>query len=78
MHPDSATLRQWANAWRTIKLQAAAELRASYTPEQLALVKVTSDASRQESLCRARARWPEGATGKHERLVKWPQKPPRL
>ncbi len=77
MHPDPTTLHTWAAQWRAIKLAALAELRASYTPEQLALLRQANAASHQINLCRMRARWPTGATGKHESLIKWPEKPPR-
>jgi hypothetical protein len=77
MHPDAATLRQWAEQWHALKLKAMAELRASYTPEQLALLRRANVASHQINLCRMRARWPSGATGKHESLIKWPEAPPR-
>ncbi len=75
-HPDPATLRAWATRWREIRLAAYKELVASYTPEQRALVRRMNHASHQRRLCQGRARWPEGATGKHPTLIVWPDEPP--
>lgn len=76
MQPDRATLAAWANAWDAERKAAYKELVASYTPEQRAIIARMTEAARQQRLCWARWKWPEGATGKHPTLVEWPDPPP--
>lgn len=75
-HPGSETLYRWGRRWRAIKRATYAELVASYTPEQREIIRRMNEAARQQHLCNARARWPEGASGKHPTLVAWPDEPP--
>jgi len=74
---DGAKLTEWAAQWNAVRRAAYAELVASYTPEQRALVERINEASRQERLCNERRKWPEGRTGKHAGLVAWPREPPQ-
>ena len=75
-HPDRTTLNAWSDRWHTIKLAAYRELVASYTPEQRAIIARMTQAARNEKLCGARARWPEGTSKKRGDLVSWPAAPP--
>lgn len=74
--PDAATLTRWGRRWRALRLAAYADLVASYTPEQQAMARRMYAAGAQERLCKERAAWPEGASGKRATLVVWPDEPP--
>lgn len=72
--PDAATLAAWQRRWNAIKLAAYAELAASYTPEQRAIIARMTEAGRNERLCKSRRKAPDGRSGL--RHVAWPEEPP--
>ena len=74
MPPDAATLAAWQRRWHAIKLAAYADLVASYTPEQRAIIARMTEAARNEKLCKARRTTREGWSGL--RRVAWPEEPP--
>lgn len=80
MQPDRPTLTKWADAWDALAKAANAELVASYTPEQRAIIARRTEALRQARLCSQRLRWPEGRQAGRPKaqpaLVKWPTAPP--
>ena len=80
--PDRATLNHWRARWDALAKAARAELVASYTPEQRAIVARMTEARRQARLAAARARWPEGRAAGYPNaqpaLVRWPDAPPGL
>lgn len=71
-HPDNATLRQWLAIYQQQASAIHAELVASYTPEQRALMAEYTEAQRQIKLCRARLSPTERV---HKHLIKWPTPP---
>lgn len=75
MRPDAATLAAWQCSWHAVKVAAYQELVATYTPEQLAIIARMTEAARNEKLCKARRRSPEGYSGL--RHVAWPEEPPK-
>ena len=76
MPPTPEELSQWRDAWRNIGLAAAAELMASYTPEQRAILARVTEANRQRRLCQERIRRPAGVHGERPERVGWPDPPP--
>lgn len=75
MYPaDPATLGAWQRRWHAIKVAAYAELAATYTEEQRAIIARMTQAARNEKLCKARRASPDGWSGL--RHVAWPDEPP--
>lgn len=72
---DKATLTEWAKIYSQRKKEAYRRLVESYTEEQKALIAEMNRAARQERLCSDRLRFPNGATGKREKMVAWPVAP---
>lgn len=72
--PTPTELIAWYRRWTAIKKAAYAELVASYTPEQKAIVKRMNHAAGQATLCNKRLGAPDGYSGK--RTVAWPEPPP--
>lgn len=74
--PTYEELRAWAKRWQAIRKEAYAELVASYTPEQKALVRKMNEAASQAQLCKRRMMFKAGVHGDREDRVSWPQEPP--
>lgn len=74
--PDRATLRAWQRRWHAIQVAAHAELVASYTPEQRAIIARRTHAISQSRLCARRIRFPDGRDGGSANKVAWPDEPP--
>lgn len=74
MRPDAVTLAVWQRRWSAIRAAAYRDLVATYTEEQRAIIVRVNEAARNEKLCKARLRSPDGYSGL--RHVAWPEEPP--
>ena len=72
--PTYEQLKTWLEYWTRAKKSAYADLTASYTDEQRAIIRRMNHAERQANLCRQRMICRYGYSGK--RKVAWPQEPP--
>lgn len=73
MRPDAATLAAWQRRWSAIRAAAYRDLVATYTEEQRTIISRMTQAARNEKLCKARLRSPDGYSGM--RHVAWPEEP---
>lgn len=72
--PTYEQLKDWLKCWKATKAAAYAELTASYTDEQKAIIRHMTHAGRQAELCKRRMITRTGYSG--DRTVAWPEEPP--